>query len=96
MAGAPLIDMITISDDPLSHVEVEVACNICGDSYSVSGSTIRESQRLLAQGCTGTSLFECDAAFYATLLEPEVIAELERAWARLETDLERWENEGGR
>ncbi len=67
--------------DLLSHVEVEVNCSTCQTSYSIPGALIRDSQRLLAAGCTGTSLFECDASFYATLIEPEVIANLERAWA---------------
>lgn len=74
-------DADELTGDLLSRVEVVVCCNICQASYAIPGSMIRESQRLLAEGCTGTSLFECDASFYATLIEPEVIANLERAWA---------------
>jgi hypothetical protein len=69
------------TQDLLDHVEVVVACNTCDATYSVLASIVRESQRILAEGCSGSSLFECDAAFYATLIEPEAIETLERAWA---------------
>jgi hypothetical protein len=67
--------------DLLSAIEIEVACNICNATYTVPASIVRESQRLLAEGCTGESLYECDASFLATLVEPAAIADLERAWA---------------
>ena len=79
--STPDHDAESTPSDLLSHVEVEVGCNTCQTSYSVPGALIRDSQRILAAGCTGTSLFECDASYYATLIEPEVIANLERAWA---------------
>jgi hypothetical protein len=69
------------TQDLLDHVEVVVACNTCDATYSVPASIVRESQRILAEGCSGSSLFECDASFYATLIEPEAIETLERAWA---------------
>jgi hypothetical protein len=68
--------------DLLDHVEVVIACDSCDSQHSVSVAIVRESQRILAEGCTGTSPFECDAAFYATLIEPEAIEALERAWVR--------------
>ena len=72
------------SGDLLSRIEVVVACHVCDSTYAVPASIVRESQRILAEGCTGESTFECDASFYATLIEPEAIAELERAWARFQ------------
>jgi hypothetical protein len=69
-------------EDLLSQVEVVVACNICDSTYSVPASVVRESQRLVAEDYCGESLFECDALYYATLIEAEAIADLERAWAR--------------
>jgi hypothetical protein len=65
----------------LDHVEVVVPCHQCGSTYAVPASLVRESQRLLAEGCSGTSLYECDASFYATLIEPDALDALARAWA---------------
>jgi hypothetical protein len=70
--------------DLLSQIEVVVACNICDSTYSVPASIVRESQRLLAEGYCGESRFECDALYYAMLIEAEAIADLERAWARFQ------------
>ena len=68
------------AEDLLARINVEVACSTCHSSYEVPAAVIRESQRVLAEGCSGTSLFECEASFYASLVEPQVIADLERAW----------------
>jgi hypothetical protein len=70
--------------DLLSQIKVVVACSVCGAPYSVPASIVRESQRLLAEDYCGESLFECDALFYATLIDAEAIADLERAWARFQ------------
>jgi hypothetical protein len=70
--------------DLLAQVEVVVACSVCDSTYSVPASIVRESQRLLAEDYCGESLFECDAQYYATLIEAEAIADLERAWARFQ------------
>jgi hypothetical protein len=70
--------------DLLSQIKVVVACEVCGTSYSVPASIVRESQRLLAEDYCSESLFECDALFYATLIDADAIADLERAWARFE------------
>lgn len=69
------------TEDLLSTIEIVVSCNICQSTYSVPASIVRDSQRILDEGCTGVSPYECDASFYATLIEPKVVAELERAWA---------------
>jgi hypothetical protein len=81
MANTSHDDQESTQDLLLDHVEVVVACNTCDATYSVPASIVRESQRILAEGCSGSSLFECDASFYATLIEPEAIETLERAWA---------------
>jgi hypothetical protein len=70
--------------DLLSQVEVVVGCSLCDSTYSVPASIVRESQRLVAEDYCGESLFECDALYYATLIEPDAIADLERAWARFQ------------
>ncbi len=65
----------------LDHVEVVVPCHHCGSTYTVPASLVRESQRVLAEGCSGSSLYECDASFYATLVEPGALDALANAWA---------------
>ncbi len=77
--------MITTDTDEVSalldRVEVVVPCDHCGSTYTVPASLVRESQRLLAEGCSGSSLYECDASFYATLIEPDALDALANAWA---------------
>lgn len=70
-----------MTPDLLEHVHVTVPCNVCDETYSVPASVVRTSQQLVAEGCTGTSRFECDAAFYATLIDHDAIESLERVWA---------------
>lgn len=69
--------------DLLKHVAVEVHCDQCGD-FTVRADVIAESQRLLAQGCPGSS-YECPPTLFATLLEPSAIDALQRAWSALES-----------
>jgi hypothetical protein len=68
------------TEDLLSAIDVVLTCSKCDATYSIPASFVRESQRILAEGCTGSSPFECNASFYANLIDPQVIAELERAW----------------
>ena len=70
-----------MSADLLEHVLVTVPCNVCDDSYTVPASVVRTSQELLADGCSGTSSYECDATYYATLVEHDAIESLTHAWA---------------
>lgn len=70
-----------MSPDLLDHVQVTVPCNTCDESYTVPASVVRASQRVLAEGCSGTSGYECEASFYATLIDHDAIESLERVWA---------------
>ena len=70
--------------DLLSQIEVVFVCNTCDSTYSVPASIVRESQRLVAEDYCGESLLECDALYYATLIDAEAIADLERAWAHFQ------------
>lgn len=70
--------------DILSHVEIEVVCSACEERYFVPASTVLESQQLMAAGCPGDSSYECAPEFYATLVEPEALAQLAAAWNRVE------------
>jgi hypothetical protein len=68
--------------DLLDDVDVVVPCNVCSGTYTVPASLVRDSQRLLACGCTGGSLYECTASYLANLVEPDALRELARAWSR--------------
>lgn len=70
-----------MSPDLLDHVQVTVPCPTCDESYTVPASVVRASQRVLAEGCTGTSSYECEASFYATLIDHDAIESLEHVWA---------------
>jgi hypothetical protein len=70
-----------MSSDLLDRVFVTVPCNVCDESYPVAASVVRTSQALLAEGCSGTSSYECDATYYATLVEHDAIESLTHAWA---------------
>jgi hypothetical protein len=67
--------------DLLAHLRVEVGCRTCDSTYEVPLDIVRDSQRVLAAGCSGASTYECDASFYAGLVEPAAIDNLARAWA---------------
>jgi hypothetical protein len=75
--------------DLVGHLQVAVPCRICDTTYEVPLSIVRDSQRVLATGCSGTSMYECDASFYTSLVEPSAIADLERAWAAFVGSAER-------
>lgn len=70
--------------DILQQVEVEVRCVQCDESYRMPAALIAESQRMVREGCPGTSPHECAPAFYASLLEPVALEALVRAWERLQ------------
>ncbi len=65
----------------LEHCYVDVHCGQCGE-FAVRADVIAESQRLLEQGCPG-STYECPPALLATLLERSALESLEQAWTTL-------------
>lgn len=64
-------------NDTLKHFYVDVRCDQCGD-FTVGADVVAESQRLLAEGCSGSG-FECPPELLAELLEPTFLRSLERA-----------------
>jgi hypothetical protein len=68
--------------DILKTVSVDVHCDRCGD-FTVGADVIAESQRLLAEGCPGSS-YECPPSLLATLLPQSVLESLESAWSELQ------------
>lgn len=70
------------------HVQLEVPCPTCGESYAVSVDVVKESQRLLDEGgpCSGMASHECPAPYLASLASPEAITHLEEALVAFERD----------
>jgi hypothetical protein len=64
----------------LEHLQLVLPCNVCGTTYTIPASLVRDSQQAIADGCYGIGAITCDAEFYAGLLAPEAIAGLDRAW----------------
>ena len=73
---------------PTQHLQLEVPCPACPESYSVSIDVVQESQRLLdEQGlCSGMASYECPAPYFASLASPEAIARLRGAVSASESD----------
>ncbi|MCZ7679342.1 MAG: hypothetical protein M5U28_11510 [Sandaracinaceae bacterium] len=68
----------------LHQIDVEVRCVQCGESYRLPAALIAASQRMLEEGCPGTSSHECAPAFYASLIEPVPLQALVRAWEEVQ------------
>lgn len=66
----------------LETLSVNVHCDQCGD-FSIGANLIAESQRMLAEGCPGSS-HECPPTLFATLLPRSTLEALEKAWNDLE------------
>lgn len=74
--------MTTTSSAPdlLEYLQLVLPCNVCGSTYTIPASLVRDSQQAIADGCFGSGAITCDAEFYAGLLAPDAIAGLTRAW----------------
>jgi hypothetical protein len=70
--------------DLLSEISIEVPCHVCSSSYFVPADVVRESQRLLAEGCPGTSSHECAPLHLATLLPARALEHLAMALDEIE------------
>ncbi|HEU5073142.1 MAG TPA: hypothetical protein VFU02_03200 [Polyangiaceae bacterium] len=69
--------------DILKNLAVDVHCDQCGD-FTVGADVIADSQRMLADGCPGSS-HECPPTLLATLLPQAALQSLEKAWRDLES-----------
>lgn len=61
--------------DSLKNIVVDVHCEQCGD-FTVGADVIADSQRLLEEGCPGSS-YECPPAVFAELLSESALASLQ-------------------
>lgn len=61
--------------ESLKSIVVDVHCGQCGD-FSVGADVIADSQRLLDEGCPGSS-YECPPELFARLLSESTLATLQ-------------------
>jgi len=71
--------------DILTAIAIELPCNVCGRRYEVTlAQVLLSKDTLLHEGCQVRRESECPPLAYATLLERELIENLEATWQRLE------------
>lgn len=70
------------------HLQLQVACPACTDSYAIPVHVVQESQDLLDEygPCSGMASFECPASYFASLASHEAITSLEGALRAFERD----------
>jgi hypothetical protein len=63
MAGARNLAMSTTrpASDLLDHLELILPCNVCGTTYTIPASLVRDSQLAIAEGCSGSGAITCEA-----------------------------------
>ncbi|HZR07673.1 MAG TPA: hypothetical protein VFA79_03770 [Myxococcales bacterium] len=71
----------------LDYVAIRVRCAVCSSEYSVPASVVLAGQQAISHGCPGCSDYECEARFVATLVESQVLKDLQAAWAVLEENV---------
>jgi len=72
--------------DILEVVAIELRCVSCGALYEITLRQVLVSEQMLHEGCPVPNQYtnECPPLYYANLVEPGLILELERIWFRLE------------
>ena len=71
--------------DILEIVAIEIPCSACGGRYEVPIKQVALSQQMLHEGCPVQVERECPPLSYSDLVDPDLIQELQKVWARLET-----------
>jgi hypothetical protein len=70
--------------DILDMVAIEIPCRNCGGRYEISLKKIALSQQMLHDGCPVHAETECPPIFLSGLVDPELTADLQEIWSRLE------------
>src|SRR5690606_15225697 len=70
--------------DLMEAIGVELPCLGCNQSYRVSLRSIRLSQTAMDEGCQMRHFADCPPAGFANLIDPALLAELERLVERIE------------
>ena len=70
--------------DILEVVAIEIPCSAGGGRYEVTLKQVALSQEMLHEGCRAHVETECPPLAYSGLVDPELVQELQRVWARLE------------
>jgi hypothetical protein len=69
--------------DLLEALGVELPCPACGRSYRISLRKIRLSQSMMDAGCDVRHFADCPPGAFAHLIDPDVLAEFDRAVERI-------------
>lgn len=72
--------------DILDAAAIEIPCKVCGGRYEVPLKQILLSQEMLHEGCPVQTVEECPPLSYSSLVDQEVIKELQKVWERLEEE----------
>ena len=77
--GEPVTDL-------LDQLAVELPCLVCFGWYRIPLRKIRLSQLMMDTGCDVRHFADCPPAGLAHLIDPEVLAEFEAAFRRIEAE----------
>lgn len=70
--------------DILDRVFLVVHCEGCKGTYEVSARVARSAETMLHEGCPVQNVRNCPELYYASLVDPDALDELARAWAHVE------------
>ena len=70
--------------DILEIVAIEIPWSACRGQYEVTLKQIALSQQMLHEGCPVQVVDECPPLAYSSLVDQELVQELEKVWVRLE------------
>jgi hypothetical protein len=71
----------------LDHVAIRVPCNVCSGELNVPASVVLEGLETMTPDCPGSSDYECESRFVATLADAQALKALQAAWAGFEASV---------
>ena len=70
--------------DILDLVCLVVPCAACGGTAEISARVVRDSEKMLHEGCPVQNPRNCPEVYYSSLIDSNALDELCTAWSRLE------------
>ena len=71
----------------LDHVAIRVPCNTCSGELNVPASVVLEGLETMLPDCPGSSDYECESRFVATLADQQALEALQAAWVGVEASV---------